>query len=133
MRKGASARQKRTSRLRKSDLARQEASLQLALFDQGSYTRLAQSGVVSQRQGKEAVSNADQQTAAVAAAKRRIEATKGALTTAKANVTNAAIRRAQTAAIRKQIAQQQAEIASATANATQARASSSKPGRTFRI
>jgi len=94
-----------------SDLARQEASLQLALFDKDSYTRLAQSGVVSQRQGKEAVSNADQQTAAVAAAKRRIEATKGALTTAKANVANAAIRRAQTAAIRKQIAQQQAEIA----------------------
>src|SRR6266849_5329101 len=105
-----------------SDLARQEASLQLALFDKDSYTRLAQSGVVSQRQGKEAVSNADQQTAAVAAAKRRIEATKGALTTAKANVANAAIRGAQTAAIRKQIAQQQAEIASATANATQARA-----------
>src|SRR5258707_7590106 len=51
-----------------------------------SYTRLAQSGVVSQRQGKEAVSNADQQTAAMAAAKRRIEATRGALTTAKANV-----------------------------------------------
>src|SRR5256886_3026063 len=105
-----------------SDLARQEASLQLALFDKDSYTRLAQSGVVSQRQGKEAVSNADQQTAAVAAAKRRIEATKGALTTAKANVANAAIRGAQTAAIRKQIAQQQAEIASATANATRARA-----------
>ena len=105
-----------------SDLARQEASLQLALFDKDSYTRLAQSGVVSQHQGKEAVSNADQQTAAVAAAKRRIEATKGALTTAKANVANAAIRGAQTAAIRKQIAQQQAEIASATANATQARA-----------
>ncbi|OLE65624.1 MAG: hypothetical protein AUI36_08090, partial [Cyanobacteria bacterium 13_1_40CM_2_61_4] len=105
-----------------SDLARQEASLQLALFDKDSYTRLAQSGVVSQRQGKEAVSNADQQTAAVAAAKRRIEAMKGALTTAKANVANAAIRGAQTAAIRKQIAQQQAEIASATANATQARA-----------
>src|SRR5882724_11554330 len=105
-----------------SDLARQEASLQLALFDKDSYTRLAQSGVVSQRQGKEAVSNADQQTAAVAAAKRRIEATKGALTTAKANVANAAIRGSQTAAIRKQIAQQQAEIASATANATQARA-----------
>ena len=46
-----------------SDLARQEASLQLALFDKDSYTRLAQSGAVSQRQGKEAVSNADQQTA----------------------------------------------------------------------
>src|SRR6266511_3290459 len=98
-----------------SDLARQEASLQLALFDKDAYTRLALLGAVSERQGKEAVANADQQAAAAAAAKRRIEATKGALTTAKANVANAAIRGAQTAAIRKQIAQQQAEIASATA------------------
>ena len=105
-----------------SDLARQEASFQLAAFDKEAYTRLAQSGAVSERQGKEAVTNADQQAAAVAAAKRRIEATKGALTTAKANVANAAIRGAQTAAIRKQIAQQQAEIASATANAARARA-----------
>ena len=105
-----------------SDLARQEASFQLAAFDKEAYTRLAQTGAVSERQGKEAVANADQQAAAVAAAKRRIEATKGALTTAKANVANAAIRGAQTAAIRKQIAQQQAEIASATANAAQARA-----------
>ena len=105
-----------------SDLARQEASFQLAAFDKEAYTRLAQTGAVSERQGKEAVANADQQAAAVAAAKRRIEATKGALTTAKANVANTAIRGAQTAAIRKQIAQQQAEIASATANAVQARA-----------
>src|SRR5258708_2743477 len=101
-----------------SDLARQEASFQLAAFDKEAYTRLAQTGAVSERQGKEAVANADQQ----AAARRRIEATKGALTTAKANVANAAIRGAQSAAIRKQIAQQQAEIASATANAAVARA-----------
>src|SRR5258708_4684680 len=105
-----------------ADLARQEASFQLAAFDKEAYTRLAQTGAVSERQGKEAVANADQQAAAVAAAKRRIEATKGALTTAKANVANAAIRGAQSAAIRKQIAQQQAEIASATANAALARA-----------
>ena len=101
-----------------SDLARQEASFQLAAFDKEAYTRLALTGAVSERQGKESVANADQQ----AAAKRRIEATKGALTTAKANVANAAIRGAQTAAIGKQIAQQQAEIAGATANAAQARA-----------
>src|SRR5258707_13435201 len=105
-----------------SDLARQEASFQLAAFDKEAYTRLAQTGAVSERQGKEAVGKADQQAGAVAAAKRRIEATKGALTTAKANVANAAIRGAQSAAIRKQIAQQQAEIASATANAALARA-----------
>jgi HlyD family secretion protein len=105
-----------------ADLARQEASLQLATFDRDAYTRLAQSGAVSERQGKEAATNADQQAAAVAAAKRRVEASRGALTTAKANVANTAIRIAQTAAVRKQIAQQQAEIESATAEAVRARA-----------
>jgi HlyD family secretion protein len=105
-----------------ADLARQEASLQLATFDKEAYTRLAQTGAVSERQGKEAVTNADQQAAAVAAAKRHVEAARGALTTAKANVANTAIRGAQTAAIRKQIAQQEAEIGSAMADATRARA-----------
>jgi HlyD family secretion protein len=105
-----------------ADLARQEASLQLANFDKDAYTRLAQTGAASERQGKEAVTNADQQAAAVAAAKRRVDAAQGALTTAKASVSNAAIRGAQTAAVRKQIAQQQAEIASATADEARARA-----------
>ena len=44
-----------------SDLARQEASFQLAAFDKEAYTRLAQTGAVSERQGNEAVANADQQ------------------------------------------------------------------------
>jgi HlyD family secretion protein len=105
-----------------ADLARQEASLQLATFDRDAYTRLAQTGAVSERQGREAVTNADQQAAAVAASKRRVEAARGALTTAKANVANTAIRGAQTAAVRKQIAQQEAEIASATADAVRSRA-----------
>jgi len=51
-----------------SDLARQEASFQLAAFDKEAYTRLALTGAVSERQGKEAVANADQQAAAVALA-----------------------------------------------------------------
>jgi len=105
-----------------ADLARQEASFQLASFDKEAYTRLARTGAVSERQGKEAETNADQQAAAVAAAKRRVEAARGAVTTAQANLANAAIRGAQTSAIQKQIAQQQAEIVSALANADQARA-----------
>ncbi|MGA7315250.1 MAG: HlyD family efflux transporter periplasmic adaptor subunit [Silvibacterium sp.] len=105
-----------------ADLARQEAQFQLALFDKDAYTRLAQTGAVSERQGKEAATTADQQAADVAAAKRRVEAARGAVTTAKANVANAAIRGAQTAAVQKQIAQQEAEITSATASAAQARA-----------
>jgi HlyD family secretion protein len=103
-------------------LAQQQASYELASFDREAYTRLAQSGAVSERQGKQAVATADQQAAAVAAARRRVEAASGALTTAKANLSNTNIREAQTAGIRKQIAEQEAEIASATASAAQAQA-----------
>lgn len=76
----------------------QEASYDLALFDKEAYTRLAKTGAVSERQGRQAQSTADQQAAAVAAAKRRL------------------------AGIRMQIAQQQADIASADATANQFRA-----------
>jgi membrane fusion protein YbhG len=78
-----------------ADLARQEASLRLASFDREAYTRLAESGAVSERQGRQAVATADQEVAAVAASKRRVEALRGALTTAKANLANAGIRAAQ--------------------------------------
>jgi HlyD family secretion protein len=105
-----------------ADLGQQEAAYELAVFDKDAYTRLAASGAVSERQGKQASATANQQAAAVAAAKRRVEAARGALTTAHAYLANSDIRTAQTAAIRKQIAQQQAEIASASANAMQARA-----------
>jgi HlyD family secretion protein len=105
-----------------AELAQQEAAYQLAIFDKEAYTRLAQTGAASERQGRQAVTTAEQQGAAVAAGKRRVEAARGALTAAKANLSNPAIRSAQSAAIQKQIAQQQAEIASATAQLEQARA-----------
>lgn len=81
-----------------AQVAQQEASYQLALFDKDAYTRLAKSGAVSERQGKQAESTADQQAAAVAAAKQHVGATK------------------------MQLAQQEAEIASANAATQQARA-----------
>jgi HlyD family secretion protein len=105
-----------------ADLAREEASYRIALFDKEAYGRLAKTGAVSERQGLQAASTADQQAAAVAAAKRRVEAARGSLTAAKANLANPDIHQAQTAAVRMQIAQQQAEIAGATATAQQARA-----------
>jgi HlyD family secretion protein len=104
-----------------ADQAQQEASYQLALFDKDAYTRLAATGAVSERQGKQSVATADQQAAAVAAAKRRVEAARGSLTTAQANLTNPGIREAQVAGVRRQLAQQQAEIANAKASAEQAR------------
>ena len=105
-----------------AQLAREEASLKLAIFDRDAYTRLARTGAVSERQGKQAEATAEQQEAMVAAAKRNVEAARAAVTTAKANLDNPAIRAAQEAVIRNQMAQQQAEIGAATASAGQARA-----------
>jgi HlyD family secretion protein len=104
-----------------ADVEQQEAAYQIALFDQTAYTALAKTGAVSERQGKQAVSTAGQQGAAVAAARRRVEASQGSLTTARATLTNPGIREAQVGMVRRQIAQQQAEISSAMANTEQAR------------
>ena len=105
-----------------SDLAQQEAAYQIAAFDKDAYTRLAKSGAVSERQGLQASATADQQAAAVAASKRRVEAAQAALTTAQASLSNPGIRESQVALVRRQISQQGAEVASATAQTQQARA-----------
>lgn len=105
-----------------AELKRQEAAYQLAAFDRDAYTRLADTGAVPERRGKEAVSTAEQQHAAVIAARRRVESARGALLIAKASLTNPGIRASQAGANRKQIVQQQKEIASANAKLEQARA-----------
>jgi HlyD family secretion protein len=105
-----------------AQLAQQQAAYQLALFDKDAYTRLAQSGAVSEREGKQAASNADQQAAAVAAAQRRVEAAQGGLATVRAGLTTPEIREAETAGVRRQLAQQNAEVQSAMAQIEQARA-----------
>ena len=106
-----------------AQLVQQEASYQLALFDKEAYTRLAQTGAASDRQGKQAASAAEQQAAVVTAARRRVDAAQAALVTAKANLdTSPGIRLAEMAAIRQQIVQQDAEVSSATAQADQVRA-----------
>ena len=105
-----------------SDLAQQQAAYDLASFDRDAYTKLAQSGAVSERQGKQAVATADQDAAAVAAARRRVEAAQGALTTAQANLANGGIRQSQVLGVQKQIAEQEAQIASLNAATQEARA-----------
>ena len=105
-----------------ANLAQQEASYQLALFDKEAYQRLAATGAVPERKGKEAASTAAQQEAAVASARRRVEAARGALTVARATLDNPGIRSSQTAVVRKQMLQQQADIAGANAASEQARA-----------
>src|SRR5262249_27837578 len=68
-----------------------------------------------------AVTAAEQQIAVVDAAKRKVEAAQGALTTARANLDTPNIRASQESAVRKQIVQQQAQIAAAVAEADRAR------------
>lgn len=105
-----------------AELAKQEAAYRIAAFDRDAYTRLAATGAVAERKGVEAASTAEQQTAAVAAARRKVESARGALLVAKASLTNPGIRASQAGANRKQIAQQQKEVASAMAKIEQARA-----------
>jgi HlyD family secretion protein len=105
-----------------AELARQEAAYRIAAFDKEAYTRLAATGAVSERKGQEAASTADQQAAAVAAAKRRVDSARGALMVANASLENPGIRASEVSATRKQVAQQQQEVASAEAKIGQARA-----------
>jgi HlyD family secretion protein len=105
-----------------ADLAQQEAAYKLDLFDKDAYTRLAQSGAVSERQGKQAETTAETQAALVAASKRKVEAARGALAMAEATLSNPDIRSLQASVLRRQIAQQEAEIASAAADEQHARA-----------
>jgi HlyD family secretion protein len=105
-----------------ADLAQQEAAYKLALFDKDAYMRLAQSGAVSERQGKQAETTAETQAALVAASKRKVEAARGAVSMAEATLSNPDIRTVQAGMIRRQIAQQESDIASAEADEEHARA-----------
>ncbi len=105
-----------------ADLAQQEASYELAAFDRDAYTRLVATGAVAERQGKQAQTTAATQAAMVAAAKRRVEAARGALTTAQSSRQNPDIRGFQVAVVRQQLAQQQAQIAGAAADERRAAA-----------
>ncbi len=104
-----------------SDLANQEAAFQIADFDRTAYNKLRKTDAVSERQAKQANATAEQQAAAVAAAKRRLESARGLLTMAQATLSNPGIRGFQASTVRKQLAQQRAEIAYAQALADQAR------------
>jgi HlyD family secretion protein len=111
-----------------SELAQQQAAYQIAAFNRDAYTRLAKTGAVSEQQGLQASTAADQQAAVVAASKRRVESSQGALTTAEASLANPGIRESQVVSVRRQIAQQEAEVASAAAQTQQARAELAEAG-----
>lgn len=103
-------------------LAQQEAALKLAEFDRDAYTKLANSGAVSVRQGRQAETTAETQAALVASARKRVDSARAAVTQARASLVNPEIRGSQESMVRQQIAQQNAQIASAEAKLAQARA-----------
>ena len=103
-----------------ASLAQAQATLEQALYDAAKFGRLAEQGAESERTAVQARTNASAQEAAVAAAKRQVEAFKGALEAAKANLANPAIRTTQTAGILEQIRQAQSDIEAATADKARA-------------
>jgi HlyD family secretion protein len=105
-----------------ADLVQQQAALRLAEFNRDAYSRLAKTGAVSQQQGLQAEVQADQQAAVVAASQRKVESSRGALTTAQANFDNPKIRVAQVSGTEAQIAEQQSTIAATKAETAQAQA-----------
>jgi HlyD family secretion protein len=105
-----------------ADLTQQQAALRLAEFNRDAYTRLAKTGAVSQQQGLQAEVQADQQAAVVAAAQRKVESSRGALTTAQANLENPKIRGSQSVGTERQIAEQESQVAAAKAETDQAQA-----------
>jgi HlyD family secretion protein len=105
-----------------AELAQQQAAYQIAAFNRDAYTRLAKTGAVSEQQGLQASTTADQQFAVVTASRRRVEASQSELTTAQASLSNPGIRESQVASVRRQIAEQEDEVANATAQTEQAQA-----------
>src|SRR5579864_5906036 len=106
-----------------ADLVQQQAALRLAEFNRDAYSRLAKTGAASEQQGLQAEVQADQQAAVVAASQRKVESSRGALTTAQAMLDNPKIHVAQVSSTEAQIAQQQSTIAGTKAETAQAQAS----------
>jgi ABC-type Na+ transport system ATPase subunit NatA/multidrug resistance efflux pump len=105
-----------------AQLAQAEAAYGQAHYDAERFTRLAASGDVPERSSKQAQSAAEAQAAVVAAARRQVEAARGALTAARASAVNPGIRSSQEAAVRRQIAQAQADVEAAQADRARAQA-----------
>jgi len=105
-----------------AQLAQATAAHTQAKWDRAAYARLYEKELIAEQQAKQAENTEEAQAAIVAAAKRQVEASRGALTAAKANLVNPAIRTAQVAAVRGQILQAQADVTAAQADAERARA-----------
>jgi HlyD family secretion protein len=99
-----------------SALAQAQATLEQARYDASKFGTLAEQGAESERTAVQARTNASAQEAAVAAARKQVDAFKGALETARAILANPAIRTSQTAGILEQIRQAHYDIEAASAD-----------------
>ena len=105
-----------------AQLAQAEASWNQAKWDREAMGNLFKRELVAEQEARRAASAEEAQAAFVAAARRQVEAARGALTATRANLVNPAIRSSQVAAVQGQILQAQADIAAAQAEAERARA-----------
>jgi len=105
-----------------AQLAQADASHNQAKWDREAFARLYQRELVAEQEARRAQYNEEAQAAVVAAARRQVEAARGALTAARANLMNPAIRSSQVLAVEGQILQARADIAAAQADDERARA-----------
>jgi HlyD family secretion protein len=104
-----------------SQLAQAEAAHAQARWDREAAARLFERELIAEQETRRAQSNEVAQAAVVAAARRQVEAARGALMAARASLVNPDIRASQVAAVRGQILQAEADIAAARADAERAR------------
>jgi HlyD family secretion protein len=105
-----------------AQFAQAEAAYGQARYDEERYTTLASDGDVPERTGKQARSSAEAQAAAVRAARKQVDAARGALIAVKASLANPAIHSSHMTAVRQQIIQAQSDIDAAQAETEKARA-----------
>jgi HlyD family secretion protein len=93
-----------------ANLSQTQAAYEQARYDAEKLSRLAKSGDVPERQGKQALTTVEAQAAVAESARKQVAAARGALTTARVNLSNPALRSSQAAAIQKQMSQAQSDI-----------------------
>jgi HlyD family secretion protein len=105
-----------------AQVAQAEAAYGQARYDAERFTNLARTGDVPERSARQAKAASDAQAAVVLAARRQVEAARGALMAARAGAANPGIRSSESAAVRKQIGQARADIEAAEAERARAQA-----------
>jgi HlyD family secretion protein len=105
-----------------AEAAQAEAMYEQAQYDAEKTAQLVAKGIESERAAKHAQVLAQAQAAVLRAAKKKIEAARGALDAVKADLVNPTIRSSQTVALQQQLLQGESDIAALTADAERAQA-----------